>query len=225
MRQVLDTGLRVVGPDDLLTLITRQEIARALADQGRTAAAETEFRQALDAHMRVVGPDNPSTLATRHDIARMLAAQGRTVDAETEFRQVLGAELRALGPDHPSTLATRHEIARMLADHNKPAEAEAEFRQVLDARMRSLDLTTLKPWVPGTTSPGHWPTRAGLPRPRPSSGSYSTLSSGSLDPTTAPPWPPAASSAWFSANAERQFQTTPSGVLTLESHYEVWRRP
>ena len=101
LRQVLDTGLRVVGPDDLLTLITRQEIARALADQGRTAAAETEFRQALDAHMRVVGPDNPSTLATRHDIARMLAAQGRTVDAETEFRQVLGAELRALEPTTP----------------------------------------------------------------------------------------------------------------------------
>jgi hypothetical protein len=35
-----------------------------LADQGKPADAEAEFRQVLDARLRVLGPDHPDTLAT-----------------------------------------------------------------------------------------------------------------------------------------------------------------
>ena len=35
-----------------------------LADQGKPADAEAEFRQVLDARLRVLGPDHPDTLTT-----------------------------------------------------------------------------------------------------------------------------------------------------------------
>ena len=76
-RQVLDAGLRVLGPDHPSMLTTRHEIARVLANRGRAADAEAEFRQVLDARLRVLGPDHPDTLTTRHNIAAALANQGR----------------------------------------------------------------------------------------------------------------------------------------------------
>jgi hypothetical protein len=53
-----------------------------LADQGRAADAEAEYRQVLDARLRVLGPDHPSTLTTRNNIAAVLAAQDRAADSE-----------------------------------------------------------------------------------------------------------------------------------------------
>jgi hypothetical protein len=41
-------------------LATRHEIARLLADQGKRADAEAEFRQVLDAQLRVPGPITPT---------------------------------------------------------------------------------------------------------------------------------------------------------------------
>ena len=59
-RQVLDAGLRVLGPNHPDMLSTRSEIARVLAAQGKPAEAEPENHQALDAKERGAGPDPPS---------------------------------------------------------------------------------------------------------------------------------------------------------------------
>ena len=73
-RQVLDTTLRVLGPDHPDTLATRHEIARMMAAQGHPADAETEFRQVLDTKRRVLGPDHPSTVITA-DVLKQLVEQ------------------------------------------------------------------------------------------------------------------------------------------------------
>jgi hypothetical protein len=52
------------GPDHPGTLTSRHAIAAMLADQGRLADAEAEFRQVLDAELRAPGPDHPNTLST-----------------------------------------------------------------------------------------------------------------------------------------------------------------
>jgi tetratricopeptide (TPR) repeat protein len=118
-RQVLDAGLRVLGPDHPSTLATRHNIAAVLADQGKPADAEAEYRQVLDAGLRVLGPDHPSTLTIRHNIAAVLADQGKPADAEAEYRQVLDAGLRVLGPDHPDTLATVNWLKHLQRDEDK----------------------------------------------------------------------------------------------------------
>ena len=47
------------------TLNARHEIARVMAEQGRHADAETEYRDLLTTKLRVLGPDHPETLKTK----------------------------------------------------------------------------------------------------------------------------------------------------------------
>ena len=48
----------MLGPDHPATLATRNQIAAALAAQGKAAEAQAEYRQVLDAQLRVLGLDH-----------------------------------------------------------------------------------------------------------------------------------------------------------------------
>ena len=63
----------MLGPEHPSTLATRHEIARTLADQGRAADAEAEYRQVLDAEQRVLGPEHPHTLITADMLRRLVS--------------------------------------------------------------------------------------------------------------------------------------------------------
>lgn len=106
---------------DILT--SRNDLAVAYLDAGRTAEAITLLEQTFTASERVLGPDHPDTLTSRHNLARAYDGAGRTTEAITLQEQTLAASERFLGPDHPDTLISRHNLARLYLAAGRRAEA------------------------------------------------------------------------------------------------------
>jgi hypothetical protein len=78
--QVLRFETATMGADHPSTLATLHNIADALAEQGKHAEAEAQYRQVLDTATSILGPSRPNTLSTRTGIARSMAAQGNQED-------------------------------------------------------------------------------------------------------------------------------------------------
>jgi tetratricopeptide (TPR) repeat protein len=76
---------RVLGADHPDTLGTRNNLAIAYSDAGRTDEAIRLYEQTLADQERVLGADHPETLATRNNLAIAYRAAGRTdeeIDAQ-----------------------------------------------------------------------------------------------------------------------------------------------
>ena len=97
---------KVLGPEHPDTLATRNGLGNVLADQGKYAQAETEYRAVIKLEEKVLVPST-LTLATRGNLAGMLFEQGKYAEAEAEYRAVIKLEEKVLGPEHPDTLMTR----------------------------------------------------------------------------------------------------------------------
>ena len=72
---------RVLGPDHPDTLLSRNNLAVAYRDAGRTDEAISLHEQNLAARERVLGPDHPDTLLSRNNLAAAYADAGRTDEA------------------------------------------------------------------------------------------------------------------------------------------------
>jgi tetratricopeptide (TPR) repeat protein len=154
-RTVLDSRLRVLGPDHPDTLASRNNLATVLAQQGKLAEAEAAFREALAGQELILGPDHPDTLASRNNLASILAEQGQIAEAEAAFHAVLDSRSRVLGPDHPDTLTSRNKLASVLVEQGRLAEAVTELDALLDDQQRVLgqmhpDTLTTKALLTGT---------------------------------------------------------------------------
>jgi hypothetical protein len=66
------------GPD---TLNTRNNLANAYQDAGRTAEAIPLHEQTLTDRERLLGPGHPDTLTSRNNLATAYQAAGRTAEA------------------------------------------------------------------------------------------------------------------------------------------------
>ena len=101
----------MLGADHPDTLSTRNNLAVAYRDAGRTAEAITLHEQTLADRERVLGADHPDTLRTRNNLATAYRDAGRTAEAITLHEQTLADQERVLGADHPDTLTTRDNLA------------------------------------------------------------------------------------------------------------------
>jgi tetratricopeptide (TPR) repeat protein len=73
---------RVLGPDHRDTLTSRNNLALAYEDVGRTDEALTLYEQNLADIERVLGPGHPYTLISRSNLADAYQTAGRTDEAE-----------------------------------------------------------------------------------------------------------------------------------------------
>ena len=148
-REASTIRTQVQGPEHPETLSSRNNVARALDDQGRYAEAEKAHREVLAIRERVLGPGHLDTISSRNNLARVLDAQGRHGEADNErstareitmrgYRDVLAIAERMLGPEHPDTLNNRNQVGIALARDGNFAEAEKEFRAVQTVRQRVL---------------------------------------------------------------------------------------
>ena len=129
---------RVLDADHPDTLTTRNNLANAYQDGGRTAEAITLYEQTLAGQERVLGADHPDTLTTRNNLAGAYRAAGRTAEAITLHEHNLADRERVLSTDHPNTLATRHNLAAAYQDAGRTAEAIALHKQNLADMERVL---------------------------------------------------------------------------------------
>jgi hypothetical protein len=121
-----------MGPDDVMTLNTRHNIAGWTGRCGDRPGALLLFEELLPDMVRVLGPDHPDTLTTRDNIAASTAQCGDRPGALLLYEELLPDMVRVLGPDHPNTLATRSDIAAL----TDPPRAEANRPKAQGGRKR-----------------------------------------------------------------------------------------
>ena len=122
---------RVLGPDHPDTLNSRNSLAIAYRDAGRTGEEISLHEQNLAARERVLGPDHPNTLTSRNNLANAYQDAGRTGEAISLHEQNLADCERVLGPDHPDTLQSRHSLAIAYQDAGRIDEAISLYEQAL----------------------------------------------------------------------------------------------
>ena len=114
---------RVLGPDHLDTLNSRNNLAAAYWAAGRAAEAIALHERTLADRERVLGPDHPSTLQSRNNLAAAYQSAGRAAEAIPLHERTLADYERVLGPDHPETLTSRNNLAEAYRAAGRAAEA------------------------------------------------------------------------------------------------------
>jgi tetratricopeptide (TPR) repeat protein len=129
---------RELGADHPHALDSRNNLANAYLNTGRTAEAMALFEQVLSTRDRVQGPDHPDTLGSRNNLAEAYRAAGRTAEATGLLEQNLAARERVLGPDHRATMGSRNNLAAAYREAGRTAEATGLLERNLAARERVL---------------------------------------------------------------------------------------
>ena len=95
--------VRALGAEHLDTLASRNNLAIACQQVGRTAEAIRLHERALACRVRALGPGHPDTLASRNNLATACQQMGWADGAITSFRRALAnTRERMLGPATPT---------------------------------------------------------------------------------------------------------------------------
>jgi tetratricopeptide (TPR) repeat protein len=129
---------RLLGADHPSTLASRNNLAAAYQDAGRTAEAIQLHERTLSDCERLLGADHPDTLASRNNLAEAYRGAGRTAEAIPLHERTLSDSERLLGADHPDTLASRNNLAEAYRDAGRTAEAIPLHERTLSDRERLL---------------------------------------------------------------------------------------
>jgi tetratricopeptide (TPR) repeat protein len=103
---------RVLGPDHLETLNSRNSLAVAYQAADRVAEAVSLLEQTVAVQTRLLGSDHPDTLMSQNNLAAAYRDVGRSAEAILLFERTLAARERVLGPDHSDTMRSRNNLAR-----------------------------------------------------------------------------------------------------------------
>ncbi|GAA0282431.1 FxSxx-COOH system tetratricopeptide repeat protein [Cryptosporangium japonicum] len=164
--ELLETALTsdtdIFGPDHVVTLTTRQDLAGSRGETGDPDAAADTFADVVDDCLRVLGPDHLHTLIARHNLANWRGRAGDPDAAADALAALLDDCLRVLGPDHSQTLTSRHALARWRGKAGNPDAAADALAALLDDHLRVLG-----PEHPHTLTTRHnlayWRAQAGNP--------------------------------------------------------------
>ncbi len=133
LRQALELRQASLGDDDRLVQVTRNNLARHLARQGRVAEATALYRRALEA-LR----EEPCevAMAVHNNLAFIAMDQGRPDEALAELREAVRVAVRALGEHHPRRGELLRNLAYVEEHRGLLRDAEAHYRQAF-ALMRA----------------------------------------------------------------------------------------
>jgi len=137
-RQVLELRRKSLGAHADRVAFTMNNLAVALGEQNKWAAAESLHRAAVGI-FRANHPE-PNTLVAdaENGLATALDIQGKNAEAESAYVRVLDLRKKLLGPDHPNYAWTEFNYAFFLADRGRWDEAAAISRRVLTLRGKTL---------------------------------------------------------------------------------------
>ncbi|WP_051717073.1 tetratricopeptide repeat protein [Streptomyces sp. NRRL F-5727] len=102
---------RLLGPDHLSTLTSRNNLAGAYESAGDLGRATPLYEQTLAERERLLGHDHPDTLTSRNNLAYAYQQAGDLDRATPLFEETLARRERLLGHDHPDTLTSRNNLA------------------------------------------------------------------------------------------------------------------
>ncbi|CAN5423236.1 hypothetical protein BH09PLA1_BH09PLA1_27240 [soil metagenome] len=134
----LRTRRLLLGDSDPLTLLSLNDTASALRDQGKNAESERLFQEAVDGSTRVLGADHPQTLNAINNLGNLYVIEGKFVEAAPLLRGAVERYRRTLGNEHRDTLIAINSLGNLLANEGKFAEAEPLWREVNDRGAAAL---------------------------------------------------------------------------------------
>ncbi len=134
-RSVCEAGL---GPDHSSTLTSRNYLAQAYLEAGRTDDALAMHQGTLKLCESKLGPDHPNTLGSRNNLANSYQAAGRIDEAIALHEATLKISESKLGPDHPNTLNSRNCLAEVYRVAGRTADALALNEATLKLRESKL---------------------------------------------------------------------------------------
>ena len=126
----------VLGPDDLATLQSREELGLLLLQLGRYTDAEKVDREVSETAQRVLGADHRETLRAQANLFWDLDAEGHSEEAARLGRITLEKQHRILGDEDPDALVSMRWLASVLGSADHLPEAEALTRQIIEIRKR-----------------------------------------------------------------------------------------
>jgi len=129
---------RVLGPENLDTLKSLDDLGWILNQEGHAAEAEKLQRQTVGTRRRVFGDKNLDTLKSMSNLAWTLDREGRYAESEELDREILDARRRMNEPDDREAAVIMNNLAATLGHEGRYAEAEQMKRQTLALRQRTL---------------------------------------------------------------------------------------
>ena len=131
-----------MGPDDPLTLASRNDVALAYDKAGRVNDAIAILEPTLKLMEARLRPEHPDTLASRNNLAMAYQQVGRVDDAAAMHERTLRFLESTLGPEHPDTLTGRNNLAEIY-------RAAGRLPEVIAMHERTLGLMEAR------LAPGH----------------------------------------------------------------------
>lgn len=128
----------LLGSDDRVTLITRNDLAEAYRMAGHFDQALDLFQATLEARERTLGPDHPETLISYNNLAGVERARGNPRRAITLLEDALVRLRAALGDEHEYTLVSLGNLAGALRESGREDEAIDLFEGTLAEQERLL---------------------------------------------------------------------------------------
>jgi tetratricopeptide (TPR) repeat protein len=130
-----------LGPEHRPTLVTAENLADVLREEGKLAEAETLTRETLAIERRTLGNDHSDTQETVLTLEQLLTAQGYYAEAEPLLRVAYDTQLRILGRDHSHTAEAAYNLGALYAAEGKKEEAMARLTSAVDHGLSAkLDL-------------------------------------------------------------------------------------
>jgi len=135
-----------LGPDHLVLLKCKNDLAVIMKDLGQWAAAEKLYREIWPVRERVLGTDHPNTLITRGNLAQVMRATGRVREALPHLEAVLEGHQQHQDPKsefehHPDTLISMDLLGSAYLELGRIEEAEALIRKSVEGHESLLGLT------------------------------------------------------------------------------------
>jgi tetratricopeptide (TPR) repeat protein len=138
LRRAVELRRVQLGDEAPETLISLDDLALVLREQGRFDEATEIAERTLAVRSRIFGPDHPDTLTAAGTLAAVYASLGRLGPAEDLYARTLDIQRRVIGPVHPDTLSTMNDLGVLHDKQSRYREAEELLTATLQLRRRTL---------------------------------------------------------------------------------------
>jgi eukaryotic-like serine/threonine-protein kinase len=137
-RTLLDTQQRILGPDDVDTLATMEELAFTVCNEGKGQCAEgiELTRKVLERQKVILGSDARYTLVTMDNLALMLAGANRLDEALKLQQDSLDRHIRVFGTENLETVNAMLNLGEFQRDVGREEDAEQTFETLLEIENR-----------------------------------------------------------------------------------------
>ena len=106
-------------------------LALALAAQGRHVEAEPHFLRALRILEKALGPTHANVAAILNNLAQLYQDEGRYAEAEAFQKRDLAISEKALGRDHPDVATSLNNLGNLYRKQGRYTEAEPYLHRAL----------------------------------------------------------------------------------------------